>query len=66
MNKRGMPLGVIYQEYWTRKRGSMDLPEGEKESQKWLKGLVTSLPELSQYLPEYGQKRYRYEGKIKK
>lgn len=111
MNQRGMPLGVFSQEYWTRKGGSIDLAAGEKESQKWLKGLeglkekaaeieqkivlvedreadmfdffkaergkkiellvrvheprklelvrdgrVTSLPELSQYLPEYGEK----------
>ena len=112
MNQRGMPLGVFYQEYWTRKGGSIDLAPGEKESQKWLKGLaalrkkaaeieqkivlvedreadifaffkaergdniellvrvyeprklelvrdgrVTSLPELSPYLEEYGEKR---------
>ncbi len=111
LNQQGMPLGVFYQEYWTRKGGSMDLAEGEKESEKWFKGLealreettevehkivlvedreadifdffkaergdkiellvrvheprklelvrdgrVTSLPELSQYLPEYGEK----------
>jgi hypothetical protein len=39
MHQGGMPLGVFSQEYWTRKGGSIDLPAGEKESQKWLKGL---------------------------
>ena len=118
MNQSGMPLGVFSQEYWTRKGGGIDLVAGEKESQKWLKGLealkekaaeieqkivlvedreadmfdffkaergekiellvrvheprklelvrdgrVTSLPELSQYLPEYGEKRVQIRRK---
>jgi hypothetical protein len=38
INSQGIPLGLLDQQYWTRE-GSKDLPEAEKESRKWLKGL---------------------------
>lgn len=37
MSQSGIPLGVIHQEHWTRD-GGMDY-QGEKESEKWEKGL---------------------------
>ena len=38
LNEKGLPLGILAQQYWTR-HGGMDWPEGEKESQKWFNGL---------------------------
>jgi hypothetical protein len=38
VNESGLPLGLLGQQYWTRK-GGLNLAEGEKESCKWLKGL---------------------------
>ena len=38
LNEKGVPLGLLHQQYWTRE-GGQDLPEGEKESCKWEKGL---------------------------
>lgn len=39
MDDRGLPLGVIDQQYWTRS-GAMDWPASQKESQKWFNGLA--------------------------
>ena len=33
LNEKGLPRGMLAQQYWTR-HGGMDWPEGEKESQK--------------------------------
>ncbi len=38
VSEDGLPLGLIDQHHWTR-GGGADLPEGEKESDKWEKGL---------------------------
>ncbi|WP_254565372.1 hypothetical protein [Oscillatoria sp. HE19RPO] len=37
VDSSGLPLGILGQQYWTRK-GGLNLPKGEKESIKWLKG----------------------------
>lgn len=39
LDDRGLPLGVIDQQYWTRD-GAMDWPASQKESQKWFNGLA--------------------------
>lgn len=38
MSEKGLPLGILHQQHWTRE-GGQDLPVGEKESKKWEKGL---------------------------
>lgn len=38
LDEVGVPLGLLAQQYWTR-RGGKDLPTEEKESQKWHQGL---------------------------
>jgi hypothetical protein len=38
LSESGIPLGLLSQQYWTR-QGGKDLPPGEKESNKWHKGL---------------------------
>ncbi|MDJ1185046.1 hypothetical protein PMH09_17810, partial [Roseofilum sp. BLCC_M143] len=38
LSETGVPLGLLGQQHWTRE-GHKDLPEGEGESSKWLKGL---------------------------
>jgi hypothetical protein len=40
LSEKGLPLGVLYQDYWTRQGGSLDLKLGKKESLKWSKGLA--------------------------
>lgn len=47
LNEQGLPLGLLGQQYWTRD-GGLDLPEGEKESSKWLKGLNAINQQASQ------------------
>lgn len=49
LNEQGLPLGLLGQQYWTRD-GGLDLPEGEKESSKWLKGLNAINQQASQPL----------------
>lgn len=39
MDDGGQSLGVLDQQYWTR-RGAIDWPAGQKESQKWFNGLA--------------------------
>jgi hypothetical protein len=38
LSERGLPLGLLQQQHWTRE-GGQDLPDGQKESGKWEKGL---------------------------
>jgi hypothetical protein len=38
LSERGLPLGLLRQQHWTRE-GGQDLPDGQKESGKWEKGL---------------------------
>ena len=38
LSEKGLPLGLLQQQHWTRE-GGQDLAEGEKESSKWEKGL---------------------------
>ena len=45
LNDTGLPLGILSQQYWTRK-GGKDLPKEEKESNKWHKGLQS----INEYL----------------
>ena len=47
MDSSGLPLGLLGQQYWTRK-GGLNLPQGEKESSKWLKGLDAINQQASQ------------------
>ncbi len=47
VNSSGLPLGLLGQQYWTRK-GGLDWPKGEKESSKWLKGLDAINQQASQ------------------
>jgi len=47
VNESGLPLGLLGQQYWTRK-GGLNLPKGEKESSKWLKGLDAINQQASQ------------------
>jgi hypothetical protein len=47
LDSSGLPLGMVGQQYWTRK-GGLDLPPGEKESIKWLKGLEAINQQASQ------------------
>ena len=39
LNQKGLPLGVLQQQHWTRE-GAMDWPAGRKESQKWFNALA--------------------------
>lgn len=47
VDSSGLPLGILGQQYWTRK-GGLNLPPGEKESIKWLKGLDAINQQASQ------------------
>lgn len=38
LSERGLPLGILNQQHWTR-AGGADIATGEKESNKWEKGL---------------------------
>lgn len=43
----GLPLGVLWQQYWTR-NGGQDLPPEEKENDQWRQGLRAIHEHLSQ------------------
>ncbi|MDJ1174604.1 hypothetical protein [Roseofilum capinflatum] len=47
LSQSGVPLGLLGQQHWTRE-GGKDLPDTEKESQKWLKGMDAINQQASQ------------------